>query len=221
MLGPRAIAWWSLRTMTALVAVDGLEHVPPAGPVLLVARHYHHRLDAAVLIARVPRPLHVVVGLDWVNGTRERRWMERACAAARWPVILRPATTAASAGYAAEEVNRYLRAGLRDAANLLRDGRVVAIFPEGYPAVDRPSSAAVPAGTPRRDADGFAPFAAGFRTVIRLARRAGAPPVTIVPVGFRYEPRGRRWRVTARFGEPLPDGAGVAAVESAVRALSR
>jgi putative membrane protein len=218
---------------------------------MLAARHYHHLLDGAVLTARVPRPVHILVALDWAENRRQRRWMERACAAARWPVILRPESTGRSGGYAAAEVGRYLRSGLRDAAALLRDGRVLAIFPEGHPVVDRPAPHApnnahrtaaaggvanrtgtvtaedVQTGvadrsrSASRDADGFLPFAAGFRTVIGLARRAGSEPIAVVPVGFRYEARGRRWRITARFGAPLADDAELATVESAVRELSR
>ena len=117
MLGPRAIAWWALRTQAAGVHVEGLEHVPGAGPVLIAARHYHHLLDGAVLIARLPRPVHLVVALDWARGAATRRWMERACAAAQWPVILRPARSGA---YAADDTGRYVRRGLTDAARLLR-----------------------------------------------------------------------------------------------------
>ncbi len=117
MLGPRAIAWWSLRTMTDRVRIEGLENVPRSGPVLIAARHYHHLLDGAVLVHHLPRPAHIVVALDWTADAKQRRWMERACAWARWPVILRPATTGARGGYAASEVGRYLRSGLRDAAN--------------------------------------------------------------------------------------------------------
>jgi putative membrane protein len=217
-LGPRAIAWWSLRTMTDGVAVDGLERVPRAGPVLLIARHYHHLLDGAVLVRHLARPVHIVVGLDWAANTRQRRWMERACAWARYPVILRPATTGSHGGYAASEVRAYLRSGLRDAAALLRDGRVVLVFPEGYPVVDPTASDA----TPRtRDAGGLLPFAAGFRTIADAARRRGARDLSIVPVGFRYEPRGKRWRITVRFGAPLAANADVATVSGAVRELSR
>lgn len=221
MLGPRAIAWWSLRTLADGVQVDGLEHVPRAGPVLLAARHYHHLLDGAVLIRYVPRPVHVVVALDWTANANQRRWMERACAWARWPVILRSATAGARGGYAASEAARYLRAGLRDAAALLREGRVVAVFPEGYPVVDPAASGARDAPARVRDQDGFLPFATGFRTIAGLAQRGGASDVAIVPVGFRYEPRGTRWRVTARFGPPLAASSGAAAVERAVRELSR
>jgi putative membrane protein len=218
MLGPCAIAWWALRTMTNGVAVDGLERVPRAGPVLLIARHYHHLLDGAVLVRYVGRPVHIVVGLDWAANARQRRWMERACAWARYPVILRPATTGAHGGYAADEVRAYLRSGLRDAVSLLREGRVVLVFPEGYPVVDPTASSATPRA---RDGDGLLPFAAGFRTLADAARRGGARDLAVVPVGFRYEPRGRRWRITVRFGAPLAADADVDAAAGAVRALSR
>ena len=219
MLGPRAIAWWSLRTLTDGVSVEGLERVPRAGPVLLAARHYHHLLDGAVLVRHLARPVHIVVGLDWSANAKQRRRMERACAWAQYPVILRPATTGAHGGYAASEVQRYLRSGVRDAAALLRDGRVVLVFPEGYPVVDPATSNATPR---ERDADGLLPFAAGFRTIARTAQRNGVRDVAVVPVGLRYEPRGARWRITARFGTPLAAAeADVATVTRAVRELSR
>ncbi len=218
MLGPRAIAWWSLRRMTDGITVQGLEHVPRSGPVLLAARHYHHLLDGAVLVRHLARPVHIVVGLDWTANATQRRWMERACAWARYPVILRPATTGAHGGYAASEVRRYLRSGLRDAAALLREERVVVVFPEGYPVVDPTASDATPRA---RDGDGMLPFAPGFRTIADAARRSGARDVRIVPVGFRYEPRGTRWRITARFGTPMTANADVDAVADAVHELSR
>lgn len=218
MLGPRAIAWWALRTMSAGVRIEGIENVPRTGPVLLAARHYHHLLDGAVLVRYLPRPVHVVVALDWTADAKQRRWMERACAWARWPVILRPATTGARGGYAPSDVGTYLRSGLRDAAQLLCEERVIAVFPEGYPAVERLASAAV---LHPRDADGFLPFASGFRTIVQIARRAGAPDVAVVPVGFRYDQHGTKWRITARFGAPLGASADAGIVEGVVRQLSR
>jgi putative membrane protein len=217
MIGPRAIALWALRTMSDGVVVTGLERIPAHGPALLVARHYHHLLDAAVLVRHLRRPLHILVGLDWAADARQRRWMERLCRWAGWPVILRPATTGERAGYERDEIGRYLRSGLRDAAALLRDGRLVLVFPEGYPLVDPVSTQT----RGRRDADGFLPFAAGFRTILALARRAGAPETPIVPVGFDYERRGERWRITTRIGAPLPQTATVAETERAVRMLSK
>jgi putative membrane protein len=71
------------------IAVTGLKHVPMEGPVLLVARHYHHLLDAAVLLRSIPRPIHIVVTLDWVKTNFGRRFMTMATTMASWPVILR------------------------------------------------------------------------------------------------------------------------------------
>ena len=199
MRGPDAIARWALATRAGDVRVEGVEHVPPRGGVLLVAHHVHHLLDGAVIVRRTPRPVHVVVALDWTAGTLQRRIMERACALAGWPTIVR------GDGFAS-------RRGLRAAARLLAEGRVVAIFPEGWPVVD-------PAGdAPRtRDEDGFLPFAAGYRTVLRLARAHAR--VALVPLGFRYARSGARWNVVARFGPPR-FGEHDSDVEAAVRALS-
>jgi len=218
-LGPWLIAAWSFRTRAHRVRVEGLEHIPAHGPVLIVARHYHHLLDAAVMLHHVRRPVHIVVALDWTADPAQRRWMERACRWAQWPVILRPATTGARGGYAADDVRAYLRSGLRDAADLLRDGRVVAIFPEGYPAIEPAGSSAPPRA---RDEAGFLPFAAGFRTIVSLARKRGAGAVALVPLGLRYDRTATgRWNVTARFGAPLDPASDGAAAEAAVRELSR
>jgi len=216
-LGPRLIAHWALATQTAAVDVGGLEHLPRAGPALIVARHYHHLLDGAVLLTRLPRPVHIVVALDWTANARQRRWMERACALAGWPVVLRPAALPHARAFAASELMGYLRRGLRDAAHLLRDGRVVVVFPEGYPLVD-PTPGDAP--RPARDGDGFLPFAAGYRTIANLAQRAGAR-VPLVPLGFAYARTGERWRIDARLGAPLAPDTPPDAVERAVRALSQ
>lgn len=130
-------------------------------------------------------------------------------------MILRPRTTRP------QETTRYLRSGLRFAAELLAAGRVVAIFPEGYPVVDPTPSARSPR---ERDGAGMLPFAPGFRTIADLAARARAAPgaekIAIVPVGFAYAPAGARWNVVARFGEALDAGVTVAEAERAVRSLS-
>ena len=213
MAGPRLISAWGLRTQTERVDVTGLEHVPAAGPVLIVAHHYHHLLDGAVVTLYVPRPVHIVVGLDWAANAAQRRWMERACRWAQYPVVLRPATVGASAAYAPGDVARYLRSGVRDAAALLRADRVVLVFPEGYPVVDPAASATTPRN---RDADGFLPFARGFRAIGRLS----GVNVPIVPLGFGYARTGRRWRIAARFGPALPLSAPLDEIARTVRALS-
>jgi 1-acyl-sn-glycerol-3-phosphate acyltransferase len=210
-VGTAAIARWALATQTARVHIEGLENIPPTGPVMLVARHFHHLLDGAVLVRYVPRPVHIVVGLDWTEDAKQRRWMERACRAVQWPIVLRAATLGERGGYARSELARYTRSGVRDAVALLRAGRVLAVFPEGYPNVD-------PAFARKTGDDAFLPFERGYERIIALAQRAAGVRVAVVPLGFQYT-RGKRWSIVARFGAALHDPAN-AQVEAAVRALS-
>jgi putative membrane protein len=178
---------------------------------MLVARHFHHLLDGSVIVRTLPRPVHIVVGLDWTADAGQRRWMERACRAAQYPVVLRPPTLGERPAYARSELVRYTRAALAQVSSLLRAGRVVLVFPEGYPNVD-------PAFAQKTGDDAFLPFAGGYRTMLTWAARDGAAPVAVVPVGFHYT-RGPRWSIVARFGaarfDPPADE-----LEAAVRELS-
>ncbi|MDQ3700533.1 MAG: 1-acyl-sn-glycerol-3-phosphate acyltransferase, partial [Chloroflexota bacterium] len=162
------VSWLGLRTAARLgiarrvrLRVEGLDHVPAAGPVLIASRHYHHLYDALALLTVVPRPLHFFVALDWVHGRWGRWVMEGACRAARWPVVLREEELIRQArehpgrvAYRPDETSRYLRQGVAEATALLRAGRAVAIFPEAYPNVD-------PRFTPKQGA-AFLPFRPGF-----------------------------------------------------------
>jgi putative membrane protein len=187
--------------------VAGLEHVPRQGPVILAARHYHHLYDAAAILASLPREVHVLVAVDWLGGGRRLALMRRLAAAACWPIVWRPGAAW-----------RFNREGYRSSLELLREERLLLVFPEGYPRID-------PRGGPRAASDGFLPFAPGF---LALAERAGRA-VPVVPVGLWYAPRpGGGWTVWLRFGQPdVPIGAGLAvrrarlrAVEAAVQRLS-
>jgi putative membrane protein len=163
------------------------------------------------MVRYVPRPVHIVVGLDWTEDAKQRRWMERACRAVEWPIVLRAATLGERGGYDRSELARYTRSGVRDAVALLRAGRVVAVFPEGYPNVD-------PAFARKTDDAAFLPFERGYERIIALAQRAAGVRVAVVPLGFQYA-RGKRWSIAARFGAPLFDPLN-AEVEAAVHALS-
>jgi hypothetical protein len=63
--------------------VTGLAHVPEYGPAVLVARHYHHLFDGVALFLSIPRPIHILVTLDWTKSTHVRRLMKRATTLAR------------------------------------------------------------------------------------------------------------------------------------------
>lgn len=226
------VGWRLLHTVAAAVArqrlclsVEGLEHIPPTGPVLIASRHFHHLYDGCALLASIPRPTSIMVGLDWVQDRRIRGLMEWACDTARWPAVLRRDRMGGpgqppqgQSAYRADEVDRYLRRAIRLAASLLRRGRVLVVFPEAYPNVD-------PVFTPKQHDDDFLPFRDGFARLVRLAQRGGRARVPIVPAGLCYR-RGARWQITLRFGPPLFVGAAAgdaeltSTLEAQVRQLS-
>ncbi len=146
---------WSLGR-SATVTVEGREHVPASGPVLIAARHYHHLYDGCVAVDALDRPVHVVVSLDWIRNPLVRTIMTRLCRIARWPMVIRPDRPDASnaSSKRLQERRAVLRQSARDTVELLREGRVVVVFPEGYPNID-------PSFTPKRG-DGFLPFHEGF-----------------------------------------------------------
>jgi putative membrane protein len=181
------------------VRVEGLEHIPADGPAVLVARHYHHLYDAAAILASVPREVHILIALDWLGTGIRLRLMRWLAAVARWPGVWRSGPRW-----------RLNRDGYRQSLQVLREGRLLLVFPEGYPTID-------PEGAREADVHGFRPFDGGF---LVLAKHAGVP-VPVVPVGLWYAPRPRGgWTVRLRFGRPT-DSPQLAAVESMVRTLSR
>ena len=46
---------WMIARPKVKLTVEGLEHVPGSGPVLIAARHFHHLYDGCVLMKAVPR----------------------------------------------------------------------------------------------------------------------------------------------------------------------
>jgi 1-acyl-sn-glycerol-3-phosphate acyltransferase len=196
--------------------VEGLEHLPATGPAILAARHFHHFYDGCVLVAVVPRPLKILVTLDWLENAAGLRLMRGACQIARWPVVVRSDSQVRQGG--ARAARRQLLAATRESVGLLRGGELLLVFPEGYPNVD-------PSVTPKTDEDAFLPFESGFLRFVELAEQDGITCVPIVPVGFEYQ-RHDRWRVTVRFGLPVKRSrevashAQVVAIEARVRRLS-
>jgi 1-acyl-sn-glycerol-3-phosphate acyltransferase len=213
-------------TRRLAVSVEGLEHLPADGPVLVASRHFHHFYDAAVLMTVVRRPLHFLVALDWVHRRRERRLMEWACRLVRWPIVLRTERLVDPAGrprpdraYGPAEGQPFLRRAVADSVELLQQGRALVVFPEAYPNVD-------PEGSVKPGPDAFLPFRDGFARIAARAECDGAARVPIVPAGFWYGGSRRgRWRVQLRLGAPIVQAGRsradfVRRVEEQVRALS-
>lgn len=206
----------------------GLENIPSDGPALLVARHYHHLFDGVALYQTVPRELHILVTLDWASNRWVRYLMEAAIRLAEWPLVLRPdALTRRADGtrlqkdsvFSENDISGYQRRALRDAVQLLVEGEVLLVFPEGYPNID-------PNYTPKRSLEEFLPFNSGFAVIAAAAAKATGHEIPILPVGLSYR-KNSRWRAqincgTIHYASSYPSRKGlVGALENAVKQLSR
>jgi 1-acyl-sn-glycerol-3-phosphate acyltransferase len=202
--------------------VEGAEHLPARGAAVVAARHYHHLFDGAALVHGLRRQPRIFVALDWAASRAQRALMETVCRLAGWPVALRreglDGTTPSA--FSPSESLRYVRRAIAFGTRLLRQGEVLAIFPEGYPTID-------PVRSRKTADDAFLPFAPGLLTIVAQAQRGSQAPIPIVPVGFAYVRDGQRFDVTMRLGHPLFLAAGssrrdlLAELERRVRLLSQ
>jgi putative membrane protein len=202
------------------LTIEGLHNLPPKGPALLAARHFHHLYDGAVLVSRLPRPVRLVVAADWAKDARGRALLELGCRLLDWPVLLRSEALARRArpAYRQDEVRCYLRRAANQVTALLCAGELVAVFPEGYPTID-------PEWRTKPDDTTLLPFRRGFLRFVQSAERAGAGRVPIIPVGIWAAPPDYRW-VLLRLGPPqftsdAPPPKLLRQIEEAVRTLSR
>lgn len=192
----------------------GLENIPAEGPAVIVARHYHHLYDGLALFAAISRPFHIVVTLDWVQNKRTKIFFEAANRLARWPTVLRrDALTRRDQQslFSARDVIRYQRKAMRQAVDLLVAGRLLVIFPEGYPNVD-------PSYTTKTEPDEFLPFKLGFLNIVGAAEKRLNKKIAVIPAGVHYT-RGTPWVGRLQFGSPLYRDS--AAKEELVKHLER
>jgi 1-acyl-sn-glycerol-3-phosphate acyltransferase len=159
------------------IHVQGAERFPPRGAVMLVANHPNSLLDPAILIDVLPRPVH----------------FGAAHILFKWPMRVLLEAFGAVPVYRIKDESRAkeLNVATFDRfEQLLRVGRVAALFPEGI-TQDAPQVAAVKTGAARiaLQAEAASAFNLGL---------------TIMPVGLQFEPR-RQFRGDAfvRFGEPF------------------
>ena len=108
----------------------------------------------------MPRPIHILVTLDWAKNSYARRLMTLATTMARWPVVLRSDALRTCVNrdrtwrgkiITAAAIRGYQRSALSDSVALLAEGRVLVVFPEGYPNID-------PHYTPKTRPEEFLPF---------------------------------------------------------------
>ncbi len=193
----RGLARWLLGLAYRRVEVEGVEHVPGTGPLLLLANHQNALVDSLALLHATPRPAGPLAKAPLFRVPLLATLLRGVGAVP----VFRPQD-------AAENDGRGARANLEvlDAcAARLRAGEALVLFPEGV-------SHAAPRLMPLRTG------------AARIALDAGVP-VTVVPVGLVFEAAGRRrGAALVRFGPPLRvDGATLAAAarRAAVAATTR
>jgi putative membrane protein len=186
--------------------VTGLSHLPKHGPVLVVARHYHHLFDGIALLLSIPRPIHILATLDWIKSRHARSLMQLATTLARWPVVVRndplragvdSSHTKREVAFTGADIKRYQRKALCDAVELLAQGRILVVFPEGYPTID-------PHYTPKMRPEEILGFKSGFAVIAAAAERRLRAKIPMLPTGLIYTRvgQGSRWTVRLNIGEP-------------------
>ena len=156
--------------------VEGIEHVPTDGPAIISANHRSF-FDSPLVMAMAPRPVVFLGKAEYMDRTTTRHLFP---ALGMVPIK--------------RDVKKASMAALQTAAELLEDGRLVGIYPEGT-----------------RSRDGM--LHRGHTGVAHLAIMTGAPivPVGIIgtehvqPIGSSL-PKPFQRPVTIRFGEPIHPG---------------
>jgi 1-acyl-sn-glycerol-3-phosphate acyltransferase len=151
--------------------VEGLEHIPAQGPAILASNHLSF-LDHFLLPAYVDRPIFFLGKSDYFSGW-QRHFFEN--------VGVMPVNR--EGGDAGE-------ASLRKGQEILEQGKLLGIYPEGT-----------------RSPDGR--LYRGKTGPVRLSLRTGVPIIPVAMIGvFEIMPPGARFpkltgRVGVRIGEPL------------------
>jgi len=156
--------------LVGLFTVEGVENVPLSGGLIVCGNHFA-TLDPPMVPAFLPRPDSWSMAKSEYFRKRWQRWLFTAYQS--FPVVPHTAD----------------RAALRRAFDLLKDGQVLVIYPEGT---------RVESGTLSTPEPG-----AGF-----IAQKSGCPVLPVAVTGTREcMPKGSRWPrrvpVKIRFGKPF------------------
>jgi 1-acyl-sn-glycerol-3-phosphate acyltransferase len=197
----RSLARLLLAIFYRRVEIVGLDRVPPAGPLVVVANHQNALVDGALVVAAIPRRLVPVAKAPLFRHPIAGQLLRLVRAI---PVHRRQDVTGAAEGRNAEM--------FAAAAATLRRGAGILIFPEG---VSQPEPRLMPLRT------GVA------RMVLGAERSAGTPlGITLLPLGLVFDRPGtfRDGSALVLIGDPVPIAPAVARAEQdpegAVRELT-
>jgi 1-acyl-sn-glycerol-3-phosphate acyltransferase len=156
--------------------VEGVEHIPATGPVILASNHLSFS-DIVVIPLAVPRRVRILAKAEYLEGTGPKGWLSRTTFSALGAVPVKRGT--------GRDALEALDLGLR----LLKDGEAFAVYPEGTRSRD---------GRLYRGRTGVAHLAMTSKAPVVPVALQGTE--RIQPVGARL-PRISPIRV--RFGAPM------------------
>ena len=181
----RVSAQFALCWYYSELIVQGREHIPMNGPVLVVANHPNALVDAMIVSTTVRRRVLITARATLFDG-RTLAGLLRRIGVVPLLRVQDVGTVAGAPGLLARN-----DASLERVTDALRQGEVVLIFPEGI-SHDRPS---------------MAPLKSGAARIALQALAKGAPTLHILPVGLVYEEKERpRTRVLVKIGRPISVG---------------
>ena len=184
---------WVLSRFIYRFDIQGAEHIPSAGPAVLVCNHVSF-IDAVLLMAASPRPIRFIMDRQ-IFEVPVLGWLFRLAKAI--PIVPHKDDPAA------------YDAAFAEAAKVLREGDLLAIFPEGQITRDgslQPFRGGVMKILERAHADGLAPPVIPMALTnlwgsyfSRIEQRGGRPVAMVHP--FR---RGAFSRVGLHVGSAMP-----------------
>ncbi|MBA3670416.1 MAG: 1-acyl-sn-glycerol-3-phosphate acyltransferase [Gemmatimonadaceae bacterium] len=182
----RAAARVALRWHYSDILVQGAEHVPLRGPVIVAANHPNALVDALLVSVTLARRVRL---------TAKATLFEHSLLAPLLRLVgvvpLHRAKDGRAAKQSAVPVERNAEA-FRVVVSVLRAQGVVLVFPEGI----------------SHDAPALAPLRTGAARMALEAAAAGIEGVCLLPMGLVFEQKERpRSRVLVRIGEPIAIGA--------------
>ncbi len=156
--------------------VTGAEHLPAEGAAILAGNHTTF-LDNFIIPVVVPRKVTFLAKSDYFTGGGVKGKMQKSFFAGVGMIPIDRSGGAAS------------EAALRTGLQVLRDGELLGLYPEGT-----------------RSPDGR--LYRGKTGVARMALEVGVPVIPVGLIGmFALQPAGRRWpklgKVEVRVGQPL------------------
>jgi hypothetical protein len=150
-------------------------------------------------VVPIPRPIHILVTLDWAKNSYARHVVTLATTMVRWPIVLRSDALQPVSTGIAHGGGRSSQPPPSDATNMARSVilsrfslRVTSslCFPKVIPILT----------PPKTRAEEFLLFKAGFASIAAAAEKRLGPRVPIVPSGFRYT-KNNRWTTGLNIGE--------------------